>query len=105
MSITDDYILQKPPIWHSYRNNLNIAVATIVVIWGVPAFIRRTRYNRKGRSDHYERRERRVAPGVLYDESGRPVQAPSDRVLLALSDQHMTACPLFETDSETGHQD
>ena len=49
--------------------------------------------------------ERQVARVLLCDEQGRPVQAPSDRVLLALSDQHMTACPLFETDSETGHQD
>jgi beta-glucosidase len=38
-----------PPLWHNYRNYVNIGVAAIVVIWGVLAFVRRARYNKKQR--------------------------------------------------------
>ena len=39
-----------PPLWHNYRNYVNIGVAAIVVIWGVLAFVRRARYNKKQRA-------------------------------------------------------
>ena len=39
-----------PPLWHNYLNYVNIGVAAIVVIWGVLAFVRRARYNKKQRA-------------------------------------------------------
>ena len=36
-----------PPLWQNYQKYLNIGVISFVVLWGVLAFIRRSRYNKK----------------------------------------------------------
>lgn len=36
-----------PPLWHSYLTWLNIGVGTVVALWGILAFVRRSKYNQK----------------------------------------------------------
>ena len=36
-----------PPLWHNYLTWLNIGAAAVIVLWGVLAFLRRARVNRK----------------------------------------------------------
>ena len=36
-----------PPLWHGYLMWIDIGVGTLIVLWGVLAFIQRSKHNRK----------------------------------------------------------
>ena len=36
-----------PPLWHSYLTWLNIGMGAAIVLWGILAFVRRSKYNQK----------------------------------------------------------